>query len=58
MGVGGPGSGVGVGVGGFAALTEPVDETKASITSTISANSDTNFLNTEYLLQMRMDLLS
>jgi len=46
MGVGGPGVGVGGGGVGFAALTE-VDAPKATITSTIRANNDTNLLNTE-----------
>jgi len=54
----GPGDGVGVGVGGFAALTEAVGDPKATIKSTIKANSDTSLLNTEYLLHKRIDLLS
>src|SRR6266487_2811668 len=41
----GPGDGVGVGVGGFAALTEAVGDPKATIKSTIKANSDTSLLN-------------
>jgi hypothetical protein len=48
---------VGGGGVGFAALTE-VDAPNATSTSIIRANSDMNLLNTEYLLHLRMDLLS
>jgi hypothetical protein len=56
MGVGGPGVGVGGGGVGFAASTEPAAP-KATITSTIKAKSDTDLLNTEDLLQIKINLL-
>jgi hypothetical protein len=48
--------GLGGGGVGFAALTE-VDAPKATITRTIKANRDMNFLNTEYLLHIQINLL-
>ena len=56
MGVGEPGVGVGGGGVGFAALTE-VDAPKATITSTIRANKDMNFLNMSCLLHIKINLL-